>query len=559
MQSDPGSDADSEPGDAGRGDVELDGPELGAPTSTVDAPTLTGRVFHLHPLSIPYRLFRRGLGILFAVLFAGVPIFTTLIQTVGRPAAVLLVVGVAAAGLGYAVAYYRRFEYGLTADTFDIRSGVFSRREREIPLRRIQNVDISQNVVQRALGLAEISLETAGGSTTEARLRFVGEERATHIQGEVSRLSRSGEADADGAGVESDRFETVFEITDRELGALALVSMDLRLASLVFLGASLFAPSAVSMVDPGVVIAPEVVVGAVLGPLAGLALVVFFGLLSGVVNATRYYGFRLHRAEEELRYERGLLQQFSGTIPLGKVQSLTIRENVLARALGYAALYIETAGQGGNSAGDASQSAIPLAERERVHDLATSIEDYGDVAFQRPPRRARERYAARYAIVLLAVAGVAYALRGVVPVRIYWQVPLAALLLVPVAAHLKWAHRGYYLGENHVLTRNGFWVRRLKVVPYRRVQTVFSTETVFQRRRRLCTVTVDTAGSRSLSGDDARAVDVATETAEDTRERVADRLYRALRRRRRKGGRSETTGDRRPDAGAPAGDWRGSP
>jgi putative membrane protein len=86
-----------------------------------------------------------------------------------------------------------------------------------------------------------------------------------------------------------------------------------------------------------------------------------------------------------------------------------------------------------------------------------------------------------------------------------------------------------------VVTRNGFWVRRQKVVPYHRVQTVFSSQTIFQRRRDLATVTVDTAGSQSLIGQDAEAVDIDAERAEAIRERVSDELYGALARRRREG------------------------
>ncbi|MFC7195434.1 PH domain-containing protein [Halosimplex aquaticum] len=115
--------------------------------------------------------------------------------------------------------------------------------------------------------------------------------------------------------------------------------------------------------------------------------------------------------------------------------------------------------------------------------------------------------------------------------QLFWYVPLLATPLIPVAAHLKWRSRGYALGDEHVVTRNGFWVRKQKVVPYHRVQTVFTTQTIFQRRRDLATVTVDTAGSQSITGDDAEAVDIDAETAERIRERVPDELYGALARR----------------------------
>ncbi|NHX37793.1 MULTISPECIES: PH domain-containing protein [Halolamina] len=514
-----------------------------------EAERLIDRAFRLHPLSIPYRVLEQGLGLAFVLLVVGAPAFGVVQGTLGSTPTAALGVVIVLGVVGYGVAYYRRFEYELTADTFDIRSGVFARRDREIPLRRIQNVDISQNVVQRALGIAEVRLETAGGSTSEAHLKFVSVARANRLQREISRLSRA----SDEQSAEPETFETLFEISDRELGLLAVVSTDLRIIPALFLGASVFAPSAAAMFDAEMLLyGYQSVVGAIVGPLVTLAGIVLIGLLYGALNATLYYGFTLRGAADELRYERGLLQKYSGTIPLSKIQSLTVEENVLARWLGYASLEIETAGQSGSGAGSqgSTQSAIPIATRGRVLELTNSIEAVGDVTFERPPKRARQRYVVRYAAVVLVLTGLLWGVDAVVGLPFAPWLALGALVLVPPAAHLKWRNRGYAVGENHVLTRNGFWVRQTKIVPYYRVQTVASSATVFQRRRRLGTVTIDTAGARSLVGNDAEAVDVDEGTAARLREAVTASLYTALRRRREEDRRDR----RRPnDEHAPGG------
>lgn len=502
---------------------------------------LTDRAFHLHPLSIPYRVVKQGMGIVFLLLFIGGPVFGAVAGVLGVGLATGLGLAVVVAVVAYSIAYYRRFEYELTPETFDIRSGVLARREREIPLHRIQNVDISRNVVQRALGLAEVRLETAGASGAEAQLKFVGEDRASQLQREISRLRRSKE---DGQRADEEQFDTVFEITERELGLLALVSADAQLVPILFLAAPVFAPMIGSLSSSDRFFGYEPF-GGLFGPFVTLAGIIAIGLAYGVINAARYYGFTLSRATEELRYERGLLQRYSGTIPLSKIQSLTITENVFARTLGYASLEIETAGQGGGERDrGTTQSAIPLAERTRVFELTNSIEAVGEMSFERPPKRARQRYAVRYTAAVGVVTGLLYLVQSVLGLSLYWWAPLGVLALVPLAAHLKWKHRGYYAGENHIVTRNGFWVRQLKIVPYYRVQTVLSSETIFQRRRQLGTVTIDTAGARSLIGNDARAVDFARTTTETLRDQVAEELYESLRRRSRQRAteRAETSG-----------------
>ena len=65
------------------------------------------------------------------------------------------------ATVAYELAYYRRFRYAFTEDTFDVSWGVFNRRDREIPYDRMQNVDISRTILQRVLGLSAVSIGPA--------------------------------------------------------------------------------------------------------------------------------------------------------------------------------------------------------------------------------------------------------------------------------------------------------------------------------------------------------------------------------------------------------------
>jgi putative membrane protein len=265
---------------------------------------------------------------------------------------------------------------------------------------------------------------------------------------------------------------------------------------------------------------------AVTAPLIAGAIVVVLAVVGGLLAVTNYYGFRLSRSGDELLYERGLLQRFSGSIPLGKVQTLAISENVIARRLGYASLAVETAGYAPGDAG--SQSAVPLADRDRVFDLAQSVEGFDDVSFERPPKRARERYAFRYAIVALLAVGAAYAVDRFTGLTFAWYVTLGLLAVAPVAAHLKWRNLGYDVQSEYVVLREGFWTRTITVVPYYRVQTVVDSRTVFQRRRDLATLVVDTAGSSGLTGGQPRALDIDDDRATELRETVADRLQSAL-------------------------------
>ena len=502
----------------------------------------------LSPLSVPYRVLQRGGG--FAIAIAFVARGGIDIPGVGPAGPIVLfaIAGAAALALiGYETAYVRRFTYDLGGDTLDIESGVVSRRSREIPLRRIQNVDISRNVVQRLLGIAVVSFETAGGGDTEARLRFVSFEEAKRLQSALGRLKRAaeeddaaGDEDADGpdpatpgAGDRPTRrrpdvppVTELFALDRTELALVGALSIDFRVPGVLFL--------IVSTVGSTVVPTYLRATSGVALVLAGAAVLVGVALLSWVVGAAaavaQYYDFRLVRSGDELQYERGLLQRYDGSIPFDKIQTLTVADNPLKRYFDYATLYIETAGyapgSGGSSRG--SEAAVPLAERDRVLDLIEELEPVGEVTFRRPPKRARRRYLVRYLLVVGVLTGIAYSADLLVPLPVP---PWSPAVLAPLAiwfAHATWRHRGVWLGDHHVVTRNGVLRRRTKIVPYYRIQTVIDSRTVFQRRLGLATVTVDTAGSLSLGGQDAAAVDVTGATADDLRAELEARLDRAV-------------------------------
>jgi putative membrane protein len=481
-------------------------------------------LMRLDSRSVPYRVVenaaRIGGIILFSVLFGGGG------EEGGGLTGTLLfvVIGVLAVA-GWETAYVRRFTYQVAGNTFDIQSGVLSRREREIPFERIQNVDIAQNVVQRAIGIAEVRIETAGGGTSEAQLQYVSRSEATRLQELIS--SRKHEGTERDPGAPDD---ILFELESRELTLLGLTSANFRFFGAILVLFSVLGSAGAQRTETAVP-EPRMRLILLLGPALALAALAALWVVSGIRAVLRYYDFRLLRHEGELRYERGLFQRYNGTIPLSKVQTLMIRENFIARAAGYANLVIETAGYSPGQGSDSVESAVPIARRDRVLSLADTIEDVGEFEFERPPRRARRRYLARYTIVVAVAVAVAGGYHAVTGNLGDWYLAAALWVLVPPAAHLKWRQLGYYYDDRHVVTRQGFWTRRTTIVPYYRVQTVSDSQTVFQRRRDLATLVVDTASSGGFWGGDAVALDIDVEVARTLREEFHDQFQNSIGRR----------------------------
>src|ERR687889_890928 len=62
---------------------------------------------------------------------------------------------------------WRATTYVVTGNSFRLNRGVFQKSERTIPLDHVQSVDTVQGIVQRAFGVYEVRVETAGGGASE--------------------------------------------------------------------------------------------------------------------------------------------------------------------------------------------------------------------------------------------------------------------------------------------------------------------------------------------------------------------------------------------------------
>jgi len=403
-------------------------------------------------------------------------------------------------------------------------------------------------VIERLLGIAAVHIETAGGGETEVSLQYVDESEARHLRrqlrGGASPERTEGdddealedEVDAVDSAVEpSEDEEILFEIEPRELAILSVFTIDPGPASWAVSRSRSPADSIRKRCSrptesPGFRDRQREYSSSPGGSCSS-CLPPGSSAQSSRSPATTAFGSLAPMTNSIMNGAPPALQRDD---PLDKVQTLTISESIPFRWFGYAALGVETAGYApGQSGSRGTESAIPLADADRVVALARAIEPFGPVDLESPPRRARERYAVRYLLVVAAIVGSAYAVARYTAVVRQWYVLAVVAVLAPFAAHLKWSNRGYCVGDRYFLTRAGFWRRTTKIVPYYRVQAVLHEATIFQRRRRLASVTADTASSASFFGRAATAHDVDTDRGLELQAIIEERLQDRLRARQR--------------------------
>ena len=389
----------------------------------------------LHPLT-PLARGWAGLAIAWVMLMEGG------LRNVTQLAAVVGVLIIGAVVLSWLSWYFTRFR--IADDALQLETGFLARRSRRVPLARLQAVDVRRPLVARLLGLAELRLEVAGGSSTEARLAYLSDADARRLRAELLARAAGLRVDApdapdapDAAGAPEAPEQIVVEVPP-----LAL------LASILLRGGTIVA----------LLVALAVVAGSIgfdqFGVVAG-ALPFFFYLGSATVGAfIREFGFTIAMSPDGLRLRRGLLETRAQTVPPGRVQAVSIVQPFLWRLKDWVRVDVAVAGyaKGESEAARSSATLLPVAPRAvamHVVGLALAGADPDAVPLRPAPRRAR------------------------------WRAPF------------QWRYLGVGADEALFVTRYGWLTRTLAAVPHARTQSVRVTQGPWQRRLALATVHVD--------------------------------------------------------------------
>src|SRR5688572_2490727 len=292
----------------------------------------------------------------------------------------------------YSIVRYLTFRLHYDDRELVIRTGLIFRNERHIPFSRIQNVDAIQNVFHRLLRVAEVRIETGGGKEEEAKLSVLPHAAFLEMREHVFRKRATVAPEAsvapdalapDAPAPEAPQApktapkapEILIHLNLRELllcgflenrgmvliGAAFGVGWESGLLGRVtdqFFDRFFFRTLAQDFFD---------------GPFPfqrlgiGLAGFILFLLVVRIVSMlwafVRLYDFRLTRIGEDLRSEYGLFTKVAATVPIRRVQAITISAGPMHRWLKRASVKVATAGGTGQkdrSAANVREWLAPL-------------------------------------------------------------------------------------------------------------------------------------------------------------------------------------------------------
>ncbi|RWR12209.1 PH domain-containing protein [Siminovitchia fortis] len=404
--------------------------------------------------------------------------------------------------IGSMIVKWLRFTYRVEDNELRIEQGLFVKKKRYIPFDRIQSLDLSESIIHRPLGLVKVKVETAGsgGNKAEAELTAIKKEDATALQKIIADAKNKMPDDVEEAAEIRPQEDIIYKITARQLLFLASTSGRAGVVISAFLAfifqfedfipyEKLFSEMQ-QLIKFGVVFISAIVF---------IALFIAW-LLSVVIAFLKYNDFTVRKVKDELIITRGLLEKRTTTVPLHRIQALTITESPIRQPFGFASVSLESAGGSSTDLENSSMVLLPVVKRDEIPGiLGEYLTDYEfEADLKAAPGRAMRRYMFVKSIIALIITGV---LTG-----FFWPYGLFGAILFPIAflwGYAQYKSAGWNISDSQLTMRYRTIEQHTMIMRKNRIQSMQASVSWFQKRADLAAVSASVK-----SGEGSREAEI---------------------------------------------------
>lgn len=404
--------------------------------------------------------------------------------------------------------YYR---YWLEPDRIVVQSGIFFKSLRQVPYKKIQNLNIERSLLHRLVGVATVQIESASGSKPEATIRVIHANAVQHlnnaIQNKPHNTSKTQQLSNDQETVEKNinsNEPLIHHMSNTEVVKYGLISHKALfpigvLVTLFFQNEGLqdvainWLKQRIGLFHISTWGWQDWLLYSTLGLISALLAV---WLLSIILAFLQLYNFRLKqdKTEQKMTAQMGLLTDIKARIPIRRIQLIRFKQSPLHRFFKRYSIKMETAGGVTEQTGITMRWIAPLIEPEEgkklIAQLIPSI-DLQQTIWNPLEQRAWKRVFKKSLLWLtlpLIILGFIH----------LWGAMTLMIISITFAyfyakAYIR--HAAYTNNDKIIAFRDGVFFRTTSIVLIEKIQNITVTQNPFDHLNQMARIKVDTAGS----------------------------------------------------------------
>lgn len=365
-----------------------------------------------------------------------------------------------------------RTRFWIENNKFHYHDGVFVKREKELNIRRIDSVDITEPLYLRIFGASRLKVTTPGEGLTIAVMKKT---QAVKLQDTLYQEKEKLESDEvtnreenhavstpvdasnettiteEQAVVETKEREVLYEMTGRMLILMAMTSGALGsfLAIVVGLTGSFSAAFIEDIIEGYFEIFETYIrMPVVAVSIAVILFVVVAYTIGTILIAIKYYNYKLMKRNDDLIVEYGLLEKKHQSVNIKRVQGIVIQDSVIRRLFGFYNLSVIISSDSlSTSEGGNKITLLPFVRRKQLYEIIHDI--FPNYHMEVPPRKVPVRAYRRFFQIQALLIATATVVTQIYFFQYAWIIGTFLFIIITVSGVYSARNTGYRIEDEH--------------------------------------------------------------------------------------------------------------
>lgn len=411
--------------------------------------------------------------------------YTVLSNKIGFIPTTLLIIGSIAAFSLYHVLHWSKTIYAFKEHVIIYQKGILSVKTREIPLDKINTIDISQGIFERLFNLSRVKIDTESAKTLESEMALLlTKEKALEMREKLLKHKQVSPHQEDKKTKEGH-----FHLSFKHLILYSFISSSIFQSFVIIWALYNLLDDIESLTSfNGFKYITQIQFSVYIVVLSLLGIFMMGLVLSLIKNCLKYSLFHVYTEDGKLHISHGLIHKKNYSFDIHKVKGVHIRQKLPMQLTKRCSIEIESMGYGD----EAGERAIlfpfcTIKESQKIiRDLLPEFQFQQDVDKAFPMVYAR--FIIKKLVITVLIASV---------VSYYVPYGFLSFILVLVAwlvGHMQYHNTTIAMSDTLVyMSYNGF-SKKQSIIKINAIQSMKMSTTFFQKRKNICNYTINIWG-----------------------------------------------------------------